>query len=136
MLRSAAACLLFVMTAPAQTQTAQEELVETTRSWLKLSHEGDRAGLNAIMDARCLLTTPAGDVLSKEQLVPDDPERAVHRLDSMELVSPMVRIYGDTAVLMSSLKLAGPDSAMNGTFVYVNRENRWKLVGLQLSRQK
>ena len=48
----------------------------------------------------------------------------------------MVRIYGETAVLMSSLKPVGTGPAMNGTFVYGKRESGWKLIGLQLSRQK
>jgi ketosteroid isomerase-like protein len=117
--------------------TAQDEVLQATRTWLQSVSKGDRAGLNAIMDALCIITTPAGDVLTKERLVPNDPALAVQRLPALDLDSPMVRLYGDTAVLMARLKsTAGDGQVMNGTFVYNKRDGAWKLVAIHLSLQK
>jgi len=132
------ACLLlcFAVLSAAQ-QSAQDEVLQTARSWLKDMSTGDRAGLNAIMDPRFIATTPAGDVLTKERLVPDDPTQAVHQLPALELDSPIVRLYGDTAVLMGRLKsVADAKQVLNGTFVCSKRDNAWKLVAVHLSSQE
>jgi hypothetical protein len=132
------ACLLLCLgiLATAQ-QSAQDELVQLTRNWLKGVSTGDRAGLNAIMDPRFIATTPVGEVLTKEHLVPDDASQAVQQLPAMELDSPLVRVYGDTAVLMGRLKsVADAKQVMNGTFVYAKRDNAWKLVAMHLSSQR
>jgi hypothetical protein len=132
------ACLLMLTSAFAQVQsTDQDEVLKATRAWLQNVNKGDRAGLNAIMDARCIVTTPAGDVVTKERLVPDDPTQAVQQLPALDLDGPMVRLYADTAVLMSRLKSSAGDSqVMNGTFVYSKRDGVWKLVAIHLSLRK
>jgi hypothetical protein len=132
------ACLLlcFAVVSTAQ-QSAQDELLQTTRNWLKGMSTGDRAGLNAIMDPRFIATTPAGDVITKERLVPDDPTQAVQQLPALELDSPIVRLYGDSAVLMGRLKAAADvKQVLNATFVFSRRDNTWKLVAVHLSSQK
>ena len=132
------ACFLMLTSAFTQVQsTAHDEVLQATRTWLQNVNKGDRAGLNAIMDPRCIITTPAGDVLTKERLVPDDPAQAVQRLPAFDLDSPMVRLYGDTAVLMARLKsTAGDSQVMNGTFVFNKQDGTWKLVAIHLSLQK
>jgi ketosteroid isomerase-like protein len=116
---------------------AQDQILQTTRDWLQSVSKGDRASLNKIMDARCLITTPVGDVLTKDRLVPDDETRAVQTLPLMDLDAPMVRVYGDTAVLMSHLKPGANDGPqMSGTFVYHKQESSWKLVALHLAARK
>jgi hypothetical protein len=114
-------------------QGADDEILRSTRSWLKSVNQGDRAGMNAIMDARFLAVLPAGDVVTKERLAPDDPERPVPRLPPFDLSDPIVRIYGDTAVLMTRLTTADATQTLNATFVYGKRDNAWKLVALHAS---
>lgn len=132
------ACFLMLTNAFTQVQsTAPDEVLQATRTWLQNVSKGDRAPLNAIMDTRCIITTPAGDVLTKDRLVPDDPARPVQRLPAFDLDSPMARLYGDTAVLMARLKSTGGDAqVMNGTFVYNKRDGAWRLVAIHLSLQK
>ena len=125
--------LLIAVHSPAQ-QSAQDEVLQTTRNWLKGMSTGQRAELDAIMDPGFVATTPGGDVLDKEQLMPDDSARAVQQLPVFELQSSTVRVYGDTAVLMGRLNMnSDPKQALDGTFVYVKRGNAWKLVAVQLS---
>jgi hypothetical protein len=131
-------CFLAVTGALSTAQpTAQDQILQMTRDWLQNVSKGDRASLNRIMDARCLITTPIGDVLTKDRLVPDDEAHAVQRLPLMELEGPMVRLYGDIGVLMSHLRPTESDGQqMNGTFVYRNQNSSWKLVGLHLADRR
>jgi len=129
-------CFLLLSVVVAQTQrTGQDQILQVTRDWLQGISQGDRVALNKIMDSRFIATTPTGDLLTKDRLVPDDETRSVQKLPSMDLSGPMVRLYGDTAVLMGRLKPAG-EGQMNGTFVYTKQDNSWKLVALHLSTQK
>jgi hypothetical protein len=121
---------------PAQ-QTPQEEALQVTQNWLNAISKGDRTALNAIMDSRCIFTTPAGDVLTRDRLVPDDPAQAVQQLPAMNIENPIARIYGDTSVLMGRLKSqADPKQILNGTFVFSKKDGAWKLVAVHLSAQK
>jgi hypothetical protein len=122
---------LLALSLPSQAQqTPQGEVLRMTREWLTAISTGDRATLNRIMDARCLITTPVGDILSKDRLVPDDESRGVQTLPLMELSGPIVRVYADTAVLMTHLQPKGDGEGWVSTFVYAKQDSKWKLVAL------
>jgi hypothetical protein len=124
--------LLSTVAGRAQAQrTPQDDVTQITKEWLVAINTGDRSTLNRIMDARCLVTTPAGDILSKERLVPEDESRAVQTLHRMELNNPIVRVYADTAILMTYLKPVAEGQEWAATFVYVKQLAGWKLVALQ-----
>jgi hypothetical protein len=131
--RSVFACFLILLISSTRAQqNPEQEILRTTRGWLKSASQGDRAGLNAIMDARFIAVTPGGDILTKERLVPDDPT-PVQQLPPFDLENPIVRLYGDTAVLMTRLSTAGVSQTMNATFVYSKRDNSWRLVAVHIS---
>jgi hypothetical protein len=115
-------------------ENPQDQIVRLASDWLSKISTGDKAGLNAMMDAQFIATTPGGDLLSKDRLVPND-ERPVQTLPLMKMEAPMVRISGNTAVLMTRLS-AGSGPNMNATFVFINQGGPWKLFALQLSPQK
>lgn len=131
-------CSLFLTVAFSKVpRTPEDDIVKATRNWLTNCTNGDRAALNASMDERFIATTPAGDVLPKARLVPDNPSQAVQRLPAMELESPLVRLYGTTAVLMGRLQSKSDSKqVLNGTFIYIRQEGGWRLVSLHLSPQK
>jgi hypothetical protein len=135
-----ASCFAFLTLAIGLTQSSkspQDDVIAATNKWLKDISAGDRTALNGAMDGRFLATTPAGDIITKDRLVPDDTSSPVQQLPPLELDSPIVRLYGDTAVLMARLKSAsGSAQALNGTFVYAKQNGHWKLVALHLSPQK
>jgi hypothetical protein len=113
-------------------QKIPDDLIQATKQWLKDSSLGDRTQLNASMDPRFLATTPAGDVLSKERLVPTELSKPVQKLPSMELDGPIARAFADTGVVMCRLRATeGPD--LNGSFVFVRSDGKWKLVAVHLS---
>ncbi len=130
-------CVLTVGALAQSGKTPQDEVSDAAGKWLKAVSSGDRAALNAIMDSRFMATTPAGDVISKNRLVPDDPSRPVQQLPPLQLDSPLTRVYGDTAVLMGRLKSSdNSGQLLNSTFVFSKQNGAWKLVALQLSPQK
>lgn len=130
-------CMLTLIASAQSAKTPQDQVSDATTKWLKAVSTGDRAALNAIMDARFVATTPAGDVISKNRLVPDDPSRPVQQLPPLQLDSPLVRVYADTAVLMGRLKSSdNSGQLLNSTFVYTKQNGAWKLIALQLSPQK
>lgn len=123
---------LLLVSASGFPQSSDDALIRTTRDWLKNSSLGARDQLNLIMDDNCLITTPAGDVLPKERLIPDDVNVPVQKLPPMDLDEPTARVFGDTGIVMSRLK-PSEGHAFNATFVFVKRQRAWKLVGIQLS---
>ena len=117
-------------------QTPQDEVLQITREWLKAISAGDRVTLNRIMDPQCLVTTPGGDILSKERLVPNDDSQSVQTLPSMELSGPLVRIFANTAVLMTHLRPTGEGQEWLSTFIYNREGSTWKIVGLHATARK
>jgi len=130
------AAALLVTLLPAQ-QKPEEAVQEVTRKWLNYSSIGDRTGLNSIMDPALIATVPGGDLLTKEQLVPDDLSQDLQKLPAFDVEEPTVRVYKDTAVEMARLKARiDPSHLLNATFIYVHRSEGWKLVAVHLSPQK
>ena len=117
-------------------QTSQDEILQITREWLKAISAGDRVTLNRIMDPLCLVTTPGGDILSKERLVPNDDSQSVQTLPPMELSGPIVRVYANTAVMMTHLRPTGEGQEWISTFIYNREGSTWRIVGLHGTARK
>jgi len=127
---SIAIALFFALTAVAQSST--DSLVGAARTWLKNASAGSRAELLASTDERFIATTPAGDVLARERLIPSDTSQPVQQLPPAELDGPLARVIGETGVVMSRLKgFGGP--TLNATFVFVRQQSAWKLAAIHLS---
>src|SRR5262249_21976854 len=117
-----AAIVLFLTGTAGFGQNPAESLVDATKNWLKNASAGSRAELLASTDDRFIATTPAGDVLVRERLIPADTSQSVQQLTPMELDAPLARVIGETGIVMSRLKpSAGP--ALNGTFVFVRQQS-------------
>ena len=123
-------CLFFALTAAGQ--NASDALVEAAKTWLKNASAGSRAELLASTDEHFLATTPAGDVLARERLIPSDSNQPVQQLPAMELEAPLARVIGETGVVMSRLK-ASDGPALNATFVFAKQQSAWKLAAIHLS---
>src|SRR5438552_1693693 len=121
-----AAIVLFLTVTAGFSQSPADSLLDATKSWLKNVSAGSRAALLASTDDRFIATTPAGDVLVRERLIPTDTSQFVQQLPPMELDAPLARVIGETGIVMSRLKpSAGP--ALNATFVFVRQQSIWKL---------
>ena len=68
--------LVFLLAAAlAHGQSSEDRLVQNTQAWLHAISAGDRTALNDLMDPHFIATTPGGDVLTKERLVPSQADR-------------------------------------------------------------
>ena len=103
---------------------------------MKAISAGDRVTLNRIMDPQCLVTTPGGDILSRERLVPNDDSQSVQTLPPMELSGPIVRVYANTAVMMTHLRPTGEGQEWLSTFIYNREGGTWRIVGLHGTARK
>lgn len=113
-------------------QSPGDSLIDATKNWLKNVSTGARAELLASTDDRFIATTPAGDVLVRERLIPIDTSEPVQPLPVMELDAPLARVIGETGIVISRLKpSAGPP--LNATFVFVRQQSAWKLAAMHLS---
>ena len=115
-------------------QPGEQSVTQAAEEWLHDDSQGNKAALNATTDSAFIATTPAGEVLSKDRLIPE--QGSVQRLSPFTLQGPTVRIAGNTAVLMGRLHAADGSSDLNSTFVFTSLGSKWKLIGLHLSRQK
>jgi len=86
-----AAIVLSLTLTAAFPQSPSDSLLDAAKHWLKLVSTGSRTELLASTDERFLATTPAGDVLVRERLIPTDTTQAVQQLPPMELESPLAR---------------------------------------------
>jgi hypothetical protein len=116
-------------------QRPEDAVVAAAQHWMQDISSGDKASLNKTTDPSFIATTPAGEVVAKSRLIPDD-DRPVQRLPLFTLKAPLVRISNDTAVLMTRLAGQGSADQMNATFVFISRDAQWKLLALHLSPAK
>jgi hypothetical protein len=96
---------------------------------------GDRAELLESTIPEFIATTPNGEVVVRENLIPTSPDQAVQRLPPLEWDSLLPLLLGDTGVVMGRLKVAG-DPGLHATFVFVRREKAWKLAAIHLSQAR
>jgi hypothetical protein len=61
-------------------QSLTDGLIDAAKSWLKNINSGSRTELLASTDDRFIATTPAGDVLVRERLIPTDTSQPVQQL--------------------------------------------------------
>jgi hypothetical protein len=113
-------------------QSPSDGLIDAAKSWLKNVSAGSRAELLSSTDAYFIATTPAGDVLVRERLIPSDTSQPVQQLPPMELDGPLARVIGEMGVVMSRLKPSA-GLALNVTFVFVRQQSAWKLAAIHFS---
>ena len=126
------AIVVLLATTACFAQSPSDGLIDAAKTWLKNINAGARAELLASTDEKFIATTPAGDVLLRERLIPSDTSQSVQTLPLMELDGPISRVVGETGIVMSRLKpSSGP--TLNATFVFVRQQSAWKLVAIHFS---
>jgi hypothetical protein len=57
-------------------QPSEQSVIQAAEEWLHDDSQGNKAALNAITDSAFIATTPAGEVLSKDRLIPEQGSAA------------------------------------------------------------
>ncbi len=119
--------------------TPERDLVRIEREWGEALVRHDAATLSRILADEYVLTTPFGQVVTKAQLVESlqIPREDSFVLKAIEQEDFSARLYGDTAVVYSRMKLKGTAagkevvSPFRHTDVFVKKDGRWRCVARQ-----
>jgi len=114
----------------------EAELVKMERQWLEAEAKGDIAALDRMYASDFIGTTPGGDIVFKEDVVPPAEMQGHGRLPKSSLKESVVRVYGTTAVVMGLVAVEDParPGQLRFTKVYLNRDGHWICVAAHLQR--
>ena len=116
---------------------ASPALIELVQRHAEAQRDFDQAALKAVTADNYVEVSPAGEVDSREKMLSfyaPDQKRASPQLAVTE---PMVRVLGDTAVVLAKLNYTmGADAqartfAMRASYVAQLKDGKWKLVSAQ-----
>jgi len=112
----------------------EEQVAQLERDWLAADAKGDVVTLQRIIAPDFIGGSFDGQVLNKEDIIPQDSAPGGFAGSSVGETS--VRVFGDTAVLVGSIKPAEAKRAdmVHVTLVCQKREAGWQMIAAQLSR--
>ena len=112
---------------------AEDQVVQLERDWLAADAKGDVVGLRRIIADDFIGSSPDGHVLSKSDIIPQGGGPGGFAGATPGATS--VRVFGDTAVLMGSIKTAGAPQAkdMRVTLVCQKRPQGWQMIAAHLA---
>ncbi len=114
--------------------SSQDQIIKLEQDWLAAEASGNMAPLRQLIADDFIGTGPAGNVLSKSDIVPESGEG--NRLPKSRLRDSTVRIFGDTAVLMGYLATDGatPPTGFHVTTVYQKQAAGWRMIATHMAR--
>jgi ketosteroid isomerase-like protein len=122
--------------APAQASNpkSEDQVAQLERDWLAADANGDAAALRRIVADDFIGSSFEGGVLSKQDIIPQGggPGGFAGATTS----DTTVRIFGDTAVLMGSIKTDDSDQPkqIRVTLVCQKRGQDWQMIAAHLAR--
>jgi ketosteroid isomerase-like protein len=106
------------------------------QNWLDAAAKPDLRALQKMFSDDFMGTSfAAAGVLSKDDVVPPDGSTASH-LPKSTLRNSTVRIFGDTAVLMGSVDMEGPQKSQETrmTTVFQKHGDGWQVIAIHMSK--
>jgi ketosteroid isomerase-like protein len=131
---STALCGLLQGQAATSGPKPEEQVAQLERAWLAADAKGDVAGLRRIIADDFIGASFDGPVLSKEDVIPQGGGPGGFAGATAGETS--VRIFGDTAVLMGSIRTADPNQpkTIRVTLVCQKRPQGWQMIAAHLAR--
>lgn len=133
-----AAIVLCLGTALAQAPM-QEEVSKAETAWARAIEKTDAAALERILADDLVYAHSTGLVETKQQYI-KSMQSGNQKYASVQPVNPNVRVYGDTAVVNSKVRMTGAtkgqpfDNELLLIHVWVKKQGRWQLVAHQTTR--
>jgi ketosteroid isomerase-like protein len=122
----------------AQGQTAtpnskpEDQVMQLERNWLAADGSGDLASLRRIISDDFIGSSFDGQILSKHDIVPEQSGRG--GFAGATPSNTNVRVFGDTAVLMGVINMAGtPPKQIHVTLVCQKRSQGWQMIAAELT---
>jgi Domain of unknown function (DUF4440) len=108
----------------------EDQILQLERDWLASDGKGDVASLRRLVADDFMGGSPAGTLLTKEDIIPRGVSGA---FAGAVPTDTSVRIFGDTAVLMGFIKTAGSGEMVRVTLVCQKRAETWQMIAAQLA---
>jgi len=126
---------VFAQTTPKTTDqnaSIEQSVLQLTRDWLAAEEHHDRATLQRIIADDFQGTSPMGNTVFKDDVVPSDGTQSGGlSISTSELKA---RVFGDTAVVTAhGVQKAGEKRELRFTVVFAKRDDRWQMVAGHLS---
>jgi ketosteroid isomerase-like protein len=112
----------------------EDQVIAVEKQWLKAMSESDTKTLKEVLAENWIATTPGGEIVHQSDFAGNESQS---KLPPMNLASHTVQFFGDTAVLMGQLTLAGKtDVAFNLTAIFQRKADKWQMIAAHLSLPK
>lgn len=113
---------------------AESEVAQVERDWLAADAKGDVAALRRIIADDFIGTSFDGHLLGKEDIIPQGGGPGGFAGARAEETS--VRVFGETGVLMGSIKTAATNQSesIRVTLVCQKRSQGWQMIAAHLTR--
>ena len=113
--------------------SAEDQVAQLERDWLAADARGDVASLRRIISDDFIGSGFEGQILSKHDIVPE--EAGPGGFARATTANNNVRVFGDTAVLMGLINMAGtPPKQIHVTLVCQKKSQGWQMIAAQLTR--
>ena len=110
----------------------EDQVTQLERDWLAADAKGDVASLRRIISDDFIGSSFEGQILSKRDIVPD--QAGPGGFAGATPSNTNVRVFGDTAVLMGLISMAGtPPKQLHVTLVCQKRSQGWQMIAAQLA---
>jgi ketosteroid isomerase-like protein len=128
----AALCLFAHGQAAIANAKPEDQVTQLERDWLAADAKGDVTALSRIIADDFIGRSPDGHVLSKEDIIPQGSGPG--GFAGATPAETSVRIFGDTGILMGSIKPADAKAEnIQVTLVCQKRPRGWQLIAAQLT---
>jgi ketosteroid isomerase-like protein len=133
-----AAVLVCLGTAAAQSP-AHNEVAQAEAAWARAVEKVDAAALRRILADDLVYSHSTGLVETKQDYL-KSVQSGNQKYASIEAMNPKVRVYGDTAVVNTKVRMTGStkgqpfDNQLMMIHVWVKKQGQWQLVAHQTTR--
>jgi ketosteroid isomerase-like protein len=115
-----------------QNASIEQSVLQLTRDWLAAEEHHDRAALQRIIADDFQGTSPMGNTVTKQDVIPEESTQSGGlSISPSELKA---RVFGDVAVVTGGgVQGSGEKREVRFTIVFAKRDSRWQMVAGHLS---
>ena len=99
----------------------EAELIALSNAWIEAEVRHDKAGLERILDERCLITSTSGKTIDRTTFI----DRILNtEIKPYEVLNEVVTVHGDVALVISTTT----DHTTKFTWIAVKMEEQWRVI--------
>lgn len=138
-LRKSVPLFVILLLASACCAETPEQVKALDRQWAEATTKADASALNQLLSDDLTYTHSTGETQSKAEFIASVSKGEI-RYNSIRFESSKARVYGDTAVIVSHLRIklttGGKNIDLHPCFldVWVKKNGRWQMVAHQATK--